>query len=559
MAAAIAIAATAVCTLLAGGLHYNARLRDSNADLQRAVAHARSAEGRAQANARVADAQRDLALKAFLELANGVQTKLQDSPATLKLRRSLLDTAVAGLAEIARSTEQAAPDLDRATAHRKLADVYRQLGRNAEASRQLELSLALAKDLAARAPDDLDVLECLGIADCQLAWLDILSGKSPEARELSRHGVAACEAVLAVDPARPLAREYLIRNHQNIGQMLLSTATLSEALSTFNTTLDLGRRWAADEPKSVRAKESIMMSEVKLADAYGLLVHDWPSSRLHYFAAIDICRQLVAAQEGRPYHRRSLAFTLVNFVELAIVLRHTEEARPLILEAVRLATGLVDSDPDQVDNQILLAEAQAHAAGVDGAEAKYEEAAERLRPALERLNRLKSEGKLQGYPSYEVEFVQRWADDLTYFESATRALKDAAFVRSHRPDMALRLLNLRLKTLTGRRDWPGLAATAEASCDMQSSDAGTLNEIARICAACIEAMDAFSLAGGSAGDRQALRRRCGDRGVAALSSAIDLGWNDAQYLARADEMKPLRDHPGFRALIERLTRVGTPR
>src|SRR5262249_49456929 len=148
-AAILATIALAIGSLLAGAFYYNTRLRDTNTQLEHAIANARSAEKRAETNARTADSQRDLALKALMELVDGVQSKLRDSPATLSLRRSLLDTAVAGLEEIARGTEGALPDLSRATAHRKLADIHRQLGRTPEARRQLELSIRLANDLAA--------------------------------------------------------------------------------------------------------------------------------------------------------------------------------------------------------------------------------------------------------------------------------------------------------------------------------------------------------------------------------------------------------------------------
>jgi serine/threonine protein kinase/tetratricopeptide (TPR) repeat protein len=557
VAAAIAIAATAVAAMLGGAFHYNARLRDSNARLQQAVADARAAELRAQANARVADTQRDLALKAFLELANGVQAKLRDSPATLGLRGSLLDTAIAGLGEIARTTEESAPDLDRAVAQRKLADVYRQLGRYPEARHQLELSMKLANDLTARSPDDPEILECLGVVDYQLAWVELSAGHFQEGQDLSRRGVEACEAALAIDPTRPLAREYRVRNNLQLGHSFLWKGMLPEGLAALGTTIDLARRWAADEPESVTAREVILATEVKLGDASDA-ARDWPASRAHYLEAIAIGRQLIADVPDRTRYRGTLAGTLINFVDSILKVGRAAEAEPFIQEAERLAAGLAEADPDHVDYQILLAEAQAHAAGVAGAEARFIEAAGRLRPALERLRRLKREGRLEGLPVYGVEFIKSWAQDLAYFEGAARALDDLAFARSGPPGMASRLLRLRARTLSRRGDWPGFAATAEAACDLAANDLEAFKELASTCAACAEAIDAFP-PGGSAEERVALRRRCVERAVAALSRAIDLGWGDAQSLAESEDLKPIRPHSGFQALIERLRSPGTTR
>jgi len=558
LAATTAIAVAAGISLLGGALHYNTRLRETNAQLQRAVTSARSAEERAEANAQSADIQRDLALKALMELADGVQSKLKDSPATLGLRRSLLDTAITGLGEIAKSTQEAAPDVSRAIAHRKLAEIYRQLGRAQEARRQLELSMRLANDLATRAPDNADLLECLGIDDYQLAWLDLTAGNPQQAQVLSRRGVEACEAALAIDRSRRLAREFRIRNQLQMGHTFLWRRMLPEALAAFGATLDLARRWAADEPQNIIARELIVATEVKLGDAYALLAYDWPATKVHYLEAITIGRQLEGAATGRLSHQASLAVSLNNLVEHAIRAGRSAEVRPLIEEAERRASALVAAEPENVDYQILFAEAQASAAGVEAASDKFAAAAVWLRPALERLKGLKQEGKLEGLPIYGTQYIHNWGADLAYFEGAARALEDIAFARSQPPDVGIRLLQYRARMLPSRGDWPGLVATVEAACNIQANDTMTLEWVASLCANCIKGIDAFPTDQRPASEREALRRRCAERAVAALSQAIVPGRIDVQALAQKESLKPLHNDPGFQALIERLRRMQQP-
>jgi hypothetical protein len=493
-----------------------------------------------------------------MELADGVQSKLRDSPATLGLRRSLLDTAIAGLGEIARSTEEAAPDVSRAIAHRTLADIYRQLGRSQEAHHQLDLSMSLANELADRLPNNPDVLECLGVDDYQLAWLDLVAGNPQHAEVLSRRGVQACEAALTIDSARPLAREFRVRNQLQLGHTFLWRNMLPEALAALGTALDLARRWVADEPHSVTARELIVATEVKLGDAYALIAHDWPATQTHYLEAIAVGRQLEGAATGRLAHQATLTVSLNNLVEHAIRAGRSAEVRLLIEEAERRASALAAADPDNVDYQILFAEAQASAAGVEAANDQFAAAAAQLWPALERLKRLKREGKLEGQPNYGVQYIQNWATDLAYFEGAPRALADIAFARSQPPEVAIRLLRLRARVLPRRSDWPGLVATAEAVCGMKASDKVTLQWVASLCACCIRGIDAFPTDERPASEREAFRRRCTERAVAALAQAIDLGWNDVQSLAEGDDLKPLRNHPGFQTLIERLRRTQQP-
>ncbi len=76
--------------------------------------------------------QRNLALKAFKQLVYDVQEKLGQTPATRSIRQSLLNTAIAGLEEIASSAAGSAPDLSQAVAHQKLGDIFRIIGRSAD-------------------------------------------------------------------------------------------------------------------------------------------------------------------------------------------------------------------------------------------------------------------------------------------------------------------------------------------------------------------------------------------------------------------------------------------
>ena len=94
--------------------------------------------------------ERNLALKAFDKLVNEVQDKLGKGGATRAVRQSLLDTAIAGLSELAKEDDSFAPDLGRAVAHLKLGEVYRQVGRIPEARKEFERSIELARKLRLR-------------------------------------------------------------------------------------------------------------------------------------------------------------------------------------------------------------------------------------------------------------------------------------------------------------------------------------------------------------------------------------------------------------------------
>ena len=179
VATALGVSATAVMLLLGGSAYYNTRLREA----------ARKAQGAERA----AVTQRNLALNAFDQLFD-VQARLGDAAATRSTRRALLDTTIKGLDEIARGAEGSAPDLSRAFAHLKLGEIYQQIARTTDANRQLELARQLAENLAAAAPHDLAVAECLRDALAGLGKVRVHEHQLGAAKDLLGKAVAAVRA-----------------------------------------------------------------------------------------------------------------------------------------------------------------------------------------------------------------------------------------------------------------------------------------------------------------------------------------------------------------------------
>ena len=498
-----------------------------------------------------AAAQRNLALKAFRGLIFDVQDKLKVSPATQALRQSLLNAAIDGLGELARSTEEAAPDLDRAVAHQRLAEVYSGGGGDLEAVKQLERSLQLVQSIASRSPDDLDAMELLGVVNHQLGGL-VLSTNDPfRAESLCRRGEEACEAVAALDASRPIARQFRIKNKLQLGHTFLWRNMLPESLAAFSASLDLANHWAIDEPANTVPKKLVLEIETKLGDAYWLSAFDWPESRAHYLKAIAVARSLVEENPSQLQAQHALAHPILNLGECARHAGHPDEARPLLLEAERLGSKLVKADPNAMMYHLLVLEARGELASVYIVTAMYAEAANLLRPTIEQLQRFKDEGKLEGQPNYGIQYLQAWKDDLAFCDAAPLSLRNLSSVGSQRPDIAMRLLRPRARHLKGRGDAPALLATVEAAFRLQSTKVDDLIDLAALCGDCIRSLDAIRAAGPPSQGDTALRGRCADRGIDALARAISGGFRDVRRLEAHEDYQPLRAHPGFPSLIEK--------
>jgi hypothetical protein len=153
------VSTAAVLLLLVSALYYNSRLQVS-------VREALAAQHEAQI-------QRDKTFRNLNQLVFEVHDKLGRTPATRIARRQVLDTALAGLEEVAESAKTAAPDISRAVAHQKLGDIFREIGRMEDARKQYESAMSLAEQLAVAAPRDVAIARCRGQSYAGLGDLNL--------------------------------------------------------------------------------------------------------------------------------------------------------------------------------------------------------------------------------------------------------------------------------------------------------------------------------------------------------------------------------------------------
>ena len=249
----------------------------------------------AQALARTAVRERNLALKAFDTLVNEVQDKLGNGSANRAVRRSLLDTAIAGLSELASEDDAFAPDLGRAVAYLKLGEVYRQVGRILEARKEFERSIELARKLNSATPHDVSVLECLCRGFGQVGYSILLEDRPFDALPLlkdaarspkkspPRNLLASTFAQLRIKSLRATrTRPPLGPPDQRVAGRLSPGPRAGKGL---------GRRRA---PKADQANLQLASSYIKLGDVEDL-AGEVAQSRSYFNEAIALCRAGLAA------------------------------------------------------------------------------------------------------------------------------------------------------------------------------------------------------------------------------------------------------------------------
>ncbi|QEH35754.1 Serine/threonine-protein kinase PknB [Aquisphaera giovannonii] len=389
LAVALLGLALAVAVVFAGILRYNALLRAG-------VRAAREAKDEADRKTRFALEQRNLAMQALDKLVFEVQERLGETPATRHLRQSLLDTAIAGLDDLATSTEATPPDMSRAAAHQKLGEIYRQVGRSAEAGRQFELAVRLAEQRAEDAPGDLAARDCLIRAHIGLGELGVFDPGNTPALEHFQRVVDLSEQVAASGASRPGDRRGLLEAYIRLGRAYGFRRDYGEAVAWFRRARDLAGRWTSEEPGSAEASAMLAWSDRKLGDIHKLS-GDLEAARGDYLRAIAVGRESLGAH---PADRETKAHLATAMNDLAGVLHRRRDlagAEPLYADAEALFADLVGSDPENADIRLSLIHDEDELARLLRETGRPSEAAPVLRRAIENLGRIPSQ-RIAAYP-----------------------------------------------------------------------------------------------------------------------------------------------------------------
>lgn len=149
-------------------------------------------------------------------------------------------------------------------------------------------------------------------------------------------------------------------------------------------------------------------------------------------------------------------------------------------------------------------------------------------------------------------------EDMVDPAALARALKDLNFARSRPVRLACLFLARRAGLMAIRGDGAELVATADAVCSLETDNPTSLIRVARACAASLRAIDDMRESALSPGERQAIRKRCQDRGLAALTHAVELGYSSIQTFEE-ENLRPLDEHPAYPKLLETVRRKAVSR
>jgi hypothetical protein len=152
-------------------------------------------------------------------------------------------------------------------------------------------------------------------------------------------------------------------------------------------------------------------------------------------------------------------------------------------------------------------------------------------------------------------------EDMAFTENVRRAMDDLDFARSRPIRLACSLLVHRATFMAGRNEKVEFVATVNALCELEANDKVSLFRVAQARAECLSNLEPGRSPSLSDSERRALRQRCSDRGIAALTRAIEQGYRTVRRLGGEPRefgrmrLWNLRNHPDFPKLVARMKTI----
>jgi serine/threonine protein kinase/tetratricopeptide (TPR) repeat protein len=331
----------------------------------------------------------ELALSTLEKLVFEVQDKLKGQPAQEKLKQNLLNTAVAGLEQVAGSADPSRIDLSMLEAHLRLGDIFLALGRTAEARQRYQQVLVLAEsmpkggqnpkaqrrlhmayarlgdltqqlgkyteardwyrksrdqvqEMARAHPMDQDIARDLVIACLRFGEMNHLLGEIVSAGELYRQAVEICEA-LAAKPETSGAQRELLFSYWRLGDWSIDRRDYRTAQRDHRKALEVAEAFAAGHPDDPQAPQDTWYCIGSLGDVR-LLLGEVADAQRYYRQALELQQKVAAADPHNTRAKGNLAKSYRRLGDVSYASGAMKEAGGYYRQALKIQVGLEEAD-----------------------------------------------------------------------------------------------------------------------------------------------------------------------------------------------------------------------
>lgn len=268
------------------------------ADNARALAETRADEARVASV--VARTQTSLALDTLNVVIFEIQRGLENVLGASKVRRKLLNTALARLQQIADEfAETGTADFQTMAASIELANVFLRVGQGDgvdDAAHSSPLIAAydlykraneIGKTLAATNPTHVATQINLSVSYQKLGEVSLMMGQVSEALAFYHQSLDIGKSVASANPTDAQAQRDLRLLYDRLGKVSLQMGQVTEALAFYQQSVDIRKSLAAVDPTDAQAQRYLIFSHVNVGETHRQLL-DYPASIASYQAGLKV-------------------------------------------------------------------------------------------------------------------------------------------------------------------------------------------------------------------------------------------------------------------------------
>ncbi|HEV2970943.1 MAG TPA: tetratricopeptide repeat protein [Pirellulales bacterium] len=303
-----------------------------------------------------ADLQSQLAMKTLNSVVFDIQSKLEGVPGAQEVRRSLLNTAIEGLKQVARTLETI-KTADYATiwSHFYLGDTFLYLGSSTgsateEAHKQFDAAQELALKLARADPTNAQAQRDLSISYNKLGNVQLQLGNAAAARDDYQKRLEISRKLAQADPSNVQAQRDLSVSYNYLGNVQLQLGDAAAARDDYQKDLEISRKLAQADPSNAQAQRDLSVSYNKLGNVQ-LKLGNAAAARDDYQKGLEIRRKLAQADPSNAQAQRDLANSYSYLGNVQLQLGDAAAARDDYQKDLEISRKLAQADPSNAQAQ----------------------------------------------------------------------------------------------------------------------------------------------------------------------------------------------------------------
>ncbi len=302
-----------------------------------------------------AEQQSELALKTLNRVVFNIQGGLTNVPGVQQVRRSLLDTAIDGLKDVARTLDTD-PRANHASivGHMALGDIFLMAGDpkgggSLEARQQFQMANDLAGKLSDSNPTNLVFLQDLLVSYSKLGDANRRLGDTAAARDNYQESLKLIETLDGDNPQSANVRRILLSVHERLGDVNLRMGNSPSALDEFKKSFQISEQLAKDDPVGAEPKRNLYTLYLKLGNA-SLQLGDVPAARNSYLKGLELNEKSVDDNPNDAEAQRDLSCAYETLGDLDLE-SNVSAARDEYRKSFEIREKLVQRDPLNVQAQ----------------------------------------------------------------------------------------------------------------------------------------------------------------------------------------------------------------